>query len=114
MSEAGLVLEADARRPFPSRLVLAIVLVGLLASWLGIGSLRTTTVARDWFALAHGPGSTVANVQVEGAGPAIPPFWSITISGDVIEAGRSTAAYRSHMMLWVEPVTGWVFANGSG
>jgi len=108
------VSQAKARRPFPARLAGVVVLVVVLASWLGLGSLRATAIARDYFAQAHGPGALVANVQVEGAGPAIPPFWSVTISGDVIEAGRTTPAYRSQMILWVESITGWVFVSGSG
>ena len=114
MTGAGVVIQAEARRPFPARLVLAVVIVAVLASWLGLGSLRATAVARDYFGQAHGPGATVANVQIEGAGPVIPPFWSVTISGDVIEAGRTTPVYQSHMILWVELITGWVFVNGSG
>ena len=78
-----------------------VVIAVVLAVWVGLGSLRATTIARAYFAQAHGPGATVANVQIEGAGPAIPPFWSVTISGHVIEAGSTTPAYQSHVILWV-------------
>jgi hypothetical protein len=47
-----------------------IVVVVTSALWLGIGSLRAPALAGDYFAQARGPGATVANVQIEGAGPA--------------------------------------------
>jgi hypothetical protein len=114
MPGAGAVIQARTRRTTPPWVAWVVVLMVVLAVWLGLGSLRATTIARDAFAVAHGPGATVANVQIEGSGPAIPPFWSVTISGDVIEAGRTDPAYRSHMILWVEPITGSVFVGGSG
>jgi hypothetical protein len=92
----------------------ASVLVVMLAVWLVAGIVRAETVARDYFGTAHGLGATVADVHVEGSGPAIPPFWSVTISGDVIEAGKTTPSYRSALILWVEPITGWVIVNGAG
>ncbi len=91
-----------------------LVFAVLVAVWLAAGIWRAETVARGYFATAHGEGATVANVQVEGSGPAIPPIWSVTISGDVMEAGKTTPSYRSAMILWVEPIAGWVMVNGAG
>lgn len=114
MIDGGAVLRVKPRRTIPARVAWLAVILGVLAVWLGLGSLRATTIARDDFARAHGAEATVVNVQVEGAGPAIPPFWSVAISGDVIEAGRTAPAYRSSMILWVEPITGSVLVIGSG
>lgn len=50
-----------------------------------------------------------ANLQ-----PAVPPFWGVEIHGEVIEAGKSGPGYISAMILWVEPLTGWVIVMGSG
>ncbi len=94
---------------------IALAFVGaLLVAWVLVGMVRAESAARAWFAGAHGPGATVANVEVTGVAPGIPPFWQVTISGDVIEAGRTTASYRSYMNVWIEPITGFGFANGSG
>lgn len=114
MAEAGAAIRARTRRRVSARVVWLLLVLVALVVWLAAGHLRATAIAGDYFVRAHGAGASVTNVQVEGAGPAIPPFWSVTISGDVIEAGRTTPAYTSHMILWVEPVTGWVFVNGAG
>jgi hypothetical protein len=90
------------------------VLAVLLAGWLVMGVLRSEAVARDYFAHAHGAGATVVNVGVQFAAPAIPPFWVVSISGEVIEAGGTSPVYRSAMLLVVEPVTGWVIVFGAG
>lgn len=114
MTGAGAVIQPKVGRKTPARVAWVVVIVAVLATWLGLGTLRAAAIARDYFAGAHGPGATTANVRIEGAGPAIPPFWSVTISGDVIEAGRTTPAYQSHMILWVESITGLAFVIGSG
>ena len=90
------------------------VLVVALAAWLVIGVLRAEPVARAYFARAHGEGATVENVQVMTVAPAIPPFWAVNISGEVIEAGRTAPGYISAMWLWIEPVTGWVLVFWAG
>jgi hypothetical protein len=82
--------------------------------WLGAGWLRAADVARAYFAGAHGAGATVSNVSVDSQTPAIPPFWSVTIGGEVTEAGRTAPSYESHMILWIEPITGIVLGGGSG
>jgi len=94
-------------------LALTVVLV-LAGAWVMFGIVRAETAARAWFASAHGLGATVSHVEVTGVGPAIPPFWHVTISGEVIEAGRTSPSYRSYMSVWIEPVTGFGFADGSG
>jgi hypothetical protein len=91
-----------------------LVVVVLGAGWVLVGALRAEAAARAWFAGAHGPGATVENVEVTGVAPAIPPFWQVQISGDVVEAGRTTPSYRSYMSVWIEPLTGLGFASGSG
>jgi len=71
MTAAGAMIQAKARRSLlPASVARVIVVVVAPALWLGIGSLRTTALAGDCFAQARGPGATVANVQIEGAGPA--------------------------------------------
>ena len=96
------------------RWLAAAVVLALLCAWVLDGALRAEAAARAWFAGAHGPGATVENVEVTGVAPAIPPFWQVQISGDVVEAGRTTPSYRSYMSVWIEPLTGLGFASGSG
>jgi hypothetical protein len=109
------VVQATSKRSRRSGLArVLMILAVLLAGWLVIGVLRAGTVARDYFGHAHGTGATVVNVGVEIEAPAIPPFWVVSISGDVIEAGRTSPAYRSAMLLAVEPFTGWVIVFGAG
>ena len=91
-----------------------VVIAAVLAAWLVLGLLRSEAVARDYFAQAHGAGSTVVNVGVEFEAPAIPPFWVVSIRGDVIEAGGTSPVYLSAMLLVVEPITGWVIVFGAG
>ena len=86
----------------------------LTCGWMLVGMLRADAAARDWFARAHGSEATVVGVQVTGVVPVFPPFWKVTIRGDVVEAGRTTPSYRSYMNVWIEPITGFGFANGSG
>jgi hypothetical protein len=91
----------------------AVVLAVLFAGWLAAGDLRAESLARDYFAHAHGTG-TVTNVTVDAVAPGLPPFWEVKISGDVTEAGATTPAYRSNMRLWIEPLSGFVLENGAG
>jgi hypothetical protein len=106
-----------SRRPPPSapratrRRVLTVV--AILACWFAAGLLRADGAARGFFADAHGAGVTVARVTVDGLIP-VPPFWAVTISGDVIEAGQTSPSYRSYMILLVEPLSGWGAVLGSG
>jgi hypothetical protein len=106
---------ADARRSLrrgrPLQRGLAVVVV-LLVVWVTVGILRAEAAARDYFAKSH-PGDTAANVTVQWT-PAIPPFWAVTIGGDVIEPGSPLPKYRSHMSFWIEPITGWVVSLGNG
>ena len=98
-----------------SRLARAIVVIAfVLAAWLVVGVLRSEAVARDYFARAHGAEATLVNVGIEFEAPALPPFWVVSISGDVIEAGGTSPGYRSAMLLVVEPSTGWVIVFGAG
>ena len=90
------------------------LVVLVVVSWLGIGLVRSGTIAREYFARAHGEGARVVNVDVPIVAPAIPPIWVVNISGDVIEAGRTSPVYRSYMLLCVEPITGVVFECGAG
>jgi len=92
----------------------AAVLGTILAAWLALGLLRAGGEARSYFANAHGIGATVVNVTVDSVAPAVPPFWVVSIGGDIIESGASRPAYRSVMLLWIEPLTGWVIVVGAG
>jgi hypothetical protein len=109
------VVQATSKRRPRNTLgrVLAVLAI-LLTGWLVIGVLRAGAVGRDYFAHAHGTGATVVNVTVEFEAPAIPPFWVVSISGDVIEAGGTSPVYRSAMLLVVEPFTGSVIVFGAG
>ena len=91
----------------------AIVIALLFGSSLLAGNLRADSLTRDYF-LAHHGSSTVVNVTIDAESPWIPPFWSVQISGDVIEPGGSSVTYRSHMWLLVEPISGLVVSNGGG
>lgn len=90
---------------------LAIVAI-LLVVWTVVGVLRAEAAARDYFG-KFAPGDTHANVTVQVT-PAIPPFWAVTISGDVIEPDQPYPKYRSYMRFWIEPLSGWVISFGNG
>jgi hypothetical protein len=92
----------------------AVVLVIVLAGWLVIGFLRAEAIARNYFTHAAGAGSKVMEVEILTLAPAIPPFWAVNISGEVVEAGAAGPGYTSAMWLWVEPVTGWILILGQG
>lgn len=85
----------------------------VLAVWLALGLLRAESVARAYYARAHGLGAHVVNVEAN-LQPAVPPFWSIEIHGDVIEPGQTGPGAISAMILWIEPLTGWVIVMGAG
>ena len=53
-------------------------------------------------------------MEVTGAIPLIPPFWGVSIDGDVKEAGPNGGGYLSAMLLCLEPITGFVIPCGSG
>ena len=90
----------------------ATIAVILLVGWMIIGGLRAEAAARNHFSQSA-PGDTHANVTVQ-VGPAVPPFWTVTISGDVIEPGSPSPKYRSYMRFWIEPLSGWVISFGNG
>ena len=92
----------------------AIVIVVVAIVWILGGAVRAGPAARDWFAGHHGSGASLVNVEVDGVSPAIPLFWRVTISGDVVEAGNTSPSYRPHMILWIEPFTGWPILRASG
>ena len=91
----------------------AVVTALLLAGWLAAGNSRASGLARDYF-LAHHGSSTIQNITIYAESPWMPPFWSVRISGDVLEQGGSTTAYRSQMWLLIEPATGSVVEDGAG
>lgn len=91
-----------------------LVLVVVLVSWLAAGVLRAEAGAHDYFARAHGAGGTIIGVEIHAVVPAIPPFWAVNISGEVMEAGAIGPGYISAMWLWVEPLTGWVIVLAAG
>jgi len=95
-----------------------VALGGLLAAPPRIDQPAAITLARDFFAHAHGEGATVSNVQILsialGADDAGHTAWRVNISGDVTEAGRTSPDYTSYMWLYVDAETGSVrvFAQG--
>lgn len=86
----------------------------LIAAWLLVGVLRAGTIARDYFDRAHSPAATISNIHVSSERPAIPPFWVVSIDGEVREPQMMGLGYVSAMILVVEPFTGWVFVFGTG
>jgi hypothetical protein len=82
-----------------------------MIGWLLFGASRSESVARDYFAGIHA-GQALSGEEAS-VGLAIPPFWSVTIQGEVHEAGAAFG-YVSTMILWVEPLTGWVLFMGAG
>jgi hypothetical protein len=104
-----------AREPRPNRRLRGCVIpLVLLAGWLVVGAVRAPMVARDYFAGAHGAGATVTNVEIHGSIPLIPPFWGVSIQGDVREPQMTGPGYISAMLLCIEPITGWVIVCGAG
>ena len=92
-------------------LVLGGALLLYVIGWLTFGGPRSDSVARGYFAAVHS-GQSLADVSTQ-VGLFIPPLWSVTISGQVHEPGK-TFSYLSTMILLVEPLTGFVILNGSG
>jgi len=93
------------------RIVLTLLLI--VALWIVLGFTRASSVARDYYAGAQSIGARVVNVEAN-LQPAVPPFWGVEIHGEVIEAGKTAPGYISAMILWVEPLTGWVIVMGRG
>jgi hypothetical protein len=86
------------------------LVLAALVVWAVLGFVRAPAVARDYYLSRQG---TARVTQIgETVFPAIPPFWGVSIQGTVTEA--SGVAYTSAMLLWVEPVTGWVLSMGAG
>ena len=105
--------EGIERRPRRRRRTLAIVVAALVV-WLAIGAIRAPSVARDYFAHAHGTEATVSNVELRGAIPLVPPFWGVSVDGDVREPQMTGPGYKSAMLLCIEPITGIVIVCGAG
>ncbi len=89
---------------------LLLVMAAAVFVWIAAGLLRAPGIARDYLAAMERP-KQVSGVST-GLGLAIPPFWSVQVRGTVTES--SGASYRSAMILWVEPVTGFVLTVGAG
>lgn len=90
----------------------ALLILGVVALWIVLGFVRAPAIARDYFDSTHGSAkATGVEVRLQ---PAIPPFFGVEIHGNVIEPGASGPGYISAMILWVEPVTGWVVVMGQG
>lgn len=116
MDESSIVPQRNPRhRVRLGRLLIAgaLVVALLFGGWIVAGNMRVGGLARDYF-LAHHGNSSVVNVTIDAQSPWVPPFWSVRVSGDVVEPGASSAAYRSYMWLLVEPATGSVVPNGAG
>jgi hypothetical protein len=93
------------------RTIVAVIVI--IALWIVLGFTRASSVARDYYTRAQGTGAQVVNVEAN-LQPAVPPFWGVEIHGEVIEAGKTAPGYISAMILWVEPLTGWVLVMGRG
>lgn len=84
-----------------------------------IDQAAATTLARDFFAHAHGEGAMVSNLQILtvwlGSDDTGRWAWRVNISGDVTTgAGSDSPSYTSYMWLYVDAETGAVrtFAQG--
>jgi hypothetical protein len=87
-----------------SRVATLIAAVGIglfLVAWW-VGGERSEAVARDYFA-THAWALQARDTEVTNVDRGFPPFWSVSING-----------YASAMVLWVEPLTGFVFVFAQG
>jgi hypothetical protein len=92
------------------------------AAWTpGTGAIdraAAESIARDFFAGAHGAGATVSNVRVlsvaASTSAAGGPVWRVNIDGDVTEAGQTTPSYGSAMWLRIDAQTGAVTIEAQG
>lgn len=100
----------DVIRRWRWRIAIVLAIVG--AVWVMGGAFRAAPAAQDWF-LQHGAEVSLVNVRVDGVSLAIPPFWKVTVHGDVVEPGDATPAYRSHMVILIEPFTGWTIIQAA-
>jgi len=85
----------------------ALVLVVL---WVILGFVRAPAVARDYYLSKQG-GAGVTDLE-QVVFPALPPFWGVSIQGDVIT--NNGPPVPSVMLLWVEPFSGVVVPMGAG
>jgi hypothetical protein len=100
-------------RPRIRRRRVVALFLALLAVWIVLGFVRAQAVARDYWTSRQGTGAQLLNVEAN-LQPAIPPFWGVEIHGEVVEAGQHGPGYISAMILWIEPLTGWVLVIGAG
>jgi hypothetical protein len=90
-----------------------LVLLAVLTLWIVLGFVRAPAVARAYWTSRQGTGAQLLDVEAN-LQPAIPPFWGVEIHGEVVEAGQHPPGYISAMILWIEPLTGWVLVMGAG
>jgi hypothetical protein len=109
----AIAIDDTTPRPRRRRRGLAIVLA-VVVGWLVVGAVRAPAIARDYYLGRQGPANTVTNLEVHTAIPLIPPFWGVSIDGDVSEPQMHGQAYVSAMLLCIEPFTGFVIVCGSG
>jgi hypothetical protein len=97
-------------------IVAGAVLLAYVAFWLALGQARSADLARSYFLGVHPPenGYVVTELEVTSAAPGIPPFWWVSIDGQVAESGAAGAAYTSALILWIEPLSGSVFVFALG
>lgn len=87
-----------------------LALLVILAIWVVLGFVRAPAVARDYYLSKQG-GARVVDLE-ERVFPAVPPFWGVSIQGNVLTSNGFPVP--SVMLLWVEPLTGWVLPMGAG
>ncbi len=82
-----------------------------LVVWLLVGTWFAQSIARSHFLATYsdGRGGWAGGVVVETVSPAVPPFFEVHVSGVVGHADwYSYMNRRTEMVLWVEPVSGYV------
>jgi hypothetical protein len=95
----------------PRRRQVALVALVLVALWLVVGFVRSTSIGMDGMATFKAP--RTISVATTTTFPVISPFFVVQVEATVTEPGG--AAYTSAQFVLVEPFTGWTIdLSGAG
>ena len=85
-------------------------IVAIVLAYVVIGFVRGPMVAQDYLARLDA-GGEVSNVSTTTV-PMIPPLWMVSITGRITQPNGTY--YDAHLVLWIEPVTGYVMEVAAG